>query len=154
MLYLSNIQEGLQKATFGILKVCDKFVDQQPRTDKETRGANIDAIVLLGHAVRELSRLRQQQTKAALKAKSHSLYTRENESGSCSNLLFGADLAKQVCDAKDANKIGKGIGVGKTGKTCFSCTYNSYHDKHRPQKSYGKHYRPGESKLPFLGKSQ
>lgn len=53
---VSNIQQALQKATFGILKVCDKLADQQPSTDKETLAANIDAIVLLGHAVGELSR--------------------------------------------------------------------------------------------------
>ena len=49
-LRVSNIQQALQKATFGILKVCDKLVDQQPSTDKETLAANIDAIVLSGHA--------------------------------------------------------------------------------------------------------
>ena len=32
-LRVSNIQQALQKATFGILKVCDKLVDQQPSTD-------------------------------------------------------------------------------------------------------------------------
>ena len=68
-LRVSNIQQVLQKATFGILKVCDKFVDQQPSTDKETLAANIDAIVLLGHVVGELSRLRQEQIKPALKGK-------------------------------------------------------------------------------------
>ena len=50
-LRVSNIQQLLQKATFGMLKVCDKLVYQQPRSDKETLAANIDAIVLLGHVV-------------------------------------------------------------------------------------------------------
>ena len=45
-LRVSNIQQALQKANFGILKVCDKLVDQQPSTDKETLAANINAIVL------------------------------------------------------------------------------------------------------------
>ena len=56
-LRVSNIQQALQTATFGILKVCDKLVDQQSSTDNETLATNIDAIVLLGHAVGELSRL-------------------------------------------------------------------------------------------------
>ena len=102
-LRVSNIQQALQKATFGILKVCDKSVDQQPSTDKETLAANIDAIALLGHAVRELSRLRREQIKPALKAEFHSLRSQANESTSRSDLLFGADLAKQVRDAKDTN---------------------------------------------------
>ena len=91
-LRVSNIQQALQKATFGILKVCDKLVDQQPSTDKETLAANIDAIVLLGHAVGELSRLRREQIKPALKAEFHSLSSQANESSSRSDLLFGADL--------------------------------------------------------------
>ena len=57
-LRVSNIQQVLQKATFGILKVCDKLVTQQSSTGKETLAANVDAIALLGHAVGELSRLR------------------------------------------------------------------------------------------------
>lgn len=72
-LRVSNIQQALQKATLGILKACDKLVDQQPSTDKETLVANIDAIVLIGHAVGELSRLRRGQIKPALKTEFHSL---------------------------------------------------------------------------------
>ena len=125
-LRVSNIQQALQKATLGILKVCNKLVDQQPRTDKETLPANIDAIVLLGHAVGELSCLCREQIKPALKAEFHSLSTQANELGSCSDLLFGADLAKQVHDAKDTNKTAKDIGIGKTGATRFSHPYNSY----------------------------
>ena len=106
-LRVSNIQQALQKATFGILKVCDKLVDQQPSTDKESLAAKIDAIVLLGHAAGELSRLRREQIKPALKAEFHSLCSQANESTSRSDLLFGADLAKQVRDAEDTNKIGK-----------------------------------------------
>ena len=92
-LRVSNIQQAFQKATFGILKVCDKLVDQQPSTDKETLASNIDAIVLLGHAVGELSRLRREQIKPALKAEFHWLGSQANESTSRSDLLFGADLA-------------------------------------------------------------
>ena len=122
----------------------------QPSTDKETLAANIDAIVLLEHAAGELSRLRREQIKPALRAEFHSLCSQANESTSRSDLLFAADLAKQVRDAKDTNKIGKDIGVGKTGATRFSRPYNSHHDKRRPQKNYGKHYRPGESKPPYF----
>ena len=153
-LRVSNIQQALQKATFGILKVCNKLVDQQPSTDKETLAANIDAIVLLGHAVGELSCLCREQIKPALKAEFHSLWSQANKSSSHSYLLFGADLAKQVREVKDTNRIGKDKGVGKAGMTRSSHPYNSHHDKRRPQKNYGKHYRPAESKPTFLGKGQ
>ena len=65
-LRVSNIQQALQKATFKILKVCDKLVDPSPSTDKETLAANINASVLLGHPVGELSRLHREQIKSAL----------------------------------------------------------------------------------------
>ena len=129
-------------------------MDQQPSTDKETPVANIDAIVLFGHTAGELSRLRREQIKPALKAEFHSICSQTNESTSSSDLLVGADLVKQVRDAKDTNKIGKDIGVGKIGVTRVSRPYNFHHDKRRPQKNYDKHYRPGESKPPFLGKGQ
>ena len=54
-------------------------MDQQPSTDKETLAVNIDAIVLLGRAVGELSRLRQEQIKPALKAEFHSLCSQANK---------------------------------------------------------------------------
>ena len=147
-LRVSNTQQTLQKATFGMLKVCDKLVDQQPSKDKETLAANIDAIVLLGHAVGELSRLRREQIIPALKAKFHSLCSQANESTSWSDLLFGADLAKKVHDAKDTNKIGK-KRRRKNWRDMLLAPYNSHHDKRRPQENYGKHCRLGESKLPF-----
>lgn len=79
-------------------------MDQQTKTDKDTLAANIDTIVLIGHAVGELSRAHRKQIRLVLKA---------NESSSHSDLLFGTDLANQVCDAKDTNRIDK--AAGKTG---------------------------------------
>ena len=77
-LRVSNIQQTLQKATFGILKACDRLVAQQTKTDKEALAANIDAIVHIGHAVGELSRLRREQIKPALRTEFHSLCTQAN----------------------------------------------------------------------------
>ena len=90
-----------KKSVIYTLKASDRLVDQQPNTDKETLAADIDAIALIEHAVGELSRLRREQIKPALKAEFHSLCTQANEWASRSHLLCGADLAKQV---RDANK--------------------------------------------------
>ena len=150
-LRVSNIQQALQKATFSILRACDKLVDQQPNTDKETLAANINAIVLIWHLLLgSFPDYAESKSNLPVKTDFHSLCIQANESGSRSDLLFGSDLAKQVRDAKDTNEIGKDIGVGKACMTCFLRPYNSHHDKCRPQKNYGKHYRPGESKQPFF----
>ena len=157
-LRVSNIQQTLQKATFGILKACDRLVAQQTKTHKEALAANIDVIALIGHAVGELSSLRREQIKPALKTEFHSLCTQANETSSNSDLPFGTDLAKQVRGAKDTNKIGKALGAAKNGAQRFSRAYSNAHhdnyDKHRPQKHSGKYYRSGENKQYFLGKGQ
>ena len=97
---------------------------QKTNTDKNTLAANIDAIVPIGHVVGELSRLRHEQIKPSLKPEFHSLCTWANEPSSHSDMLFGTDLAKQVCDAKDTNKIGKAICVNKNGTPRFSRQYS------------------------------
>lgn len=111
---------------------------QKTNTDKNTLAANIDAIVPIGHVVGEVSRLRHEQIKPSLKPEFHSLCT----------------WAKQVCDAKDTNKIGKAICVNKNGTPRFSRQYSDSHDKQRSHKTSGKFFRSGEDKQYFLGKGQ
>ena len=80
----------------------------------------------------------------------HDLSTADSESEDNDHEASGKrSKAKQVRDTKDTNRIGKDIGVGKGSTARFSRSYNSHHDKRRPQKNYGKHYRPTESKPPF-----
>lgn len=80
--------------------------------NKEILAPAVDAIALLGHAASELSQLRREQVKSALKREFNSLCTATNESSTRSPLLFGTDLAKQIHDAKDASNIGNKIGAG------------------------------------------
>ncbi|KAL9977229.1 hypothetical protein ACROYT_G014609 [Oculina patagonica] len=61
-LRLGNIQQALQKATFGILKSCDSQVSNHSSVNKDALEPAIDAIALMGHAVSELSRLRREQS--------------------------------------------------------------------------------------------
>ena len=63
---------------------------------KETLSYSIDAIALIGHAVGDLSRIRREQIKPALKPEFYSLCTSANESNAHSPLLFGTDLAKEI----------------------------------------------------------
>lgn len=110
---LGNLQQTLQKATFGILNSCNQLVsDNGPNVNKEILAPAVDAIALLGHAANELSQLRREQVKPALKREFYSLCTATNESSTRSPLLFGTDLAKRIRDAKDASNIGNKIGAG------------------------------------------
>ena len=150
---MSNVQQALQKAAFGILKSCDTLVStNSPSVDKAGfLQPNVDVIALIGHAVSELSRLRWEQIKPALKPKFYSLCSTANESSNQSALLFGTDLAKAIRVAKDASNIGKKIGSGdKNDAQRNSRQFYRFFDKRKPQKEYSS----GTYKQPFLGKHQ
>ena len=153
-LRLGNLQQTLQKATFGILNSCHQLVSEHgTNVSKEILAPAVDAIALLGHAASELSQLRREQVKPALKREFYSLCTATNESSTRSPLLFGTDLAKRIRDAKDANNIGNKIGAGsKNGGQRGSTrgSYSRHPDKKRPYKGYGySDYKPS-----FLGKQK
>lgn len=72
-------------------------------------------MALLSHAIADLSGLRREQMKPALKPEIHSLCTKEISEPSA--FLFGEDLAKQIRDAKETTRIGKAIAGSKLKKS-------------------------------------
>ena len=66
---------------------------------------NVDVVALLGHAAHELSHLRREKLKPALKPAYHALCSSETPTAS-TKYLFGDDLAKQIRDAKETNRKG------------------------------------------------
>ncbi|XP_028414877.1 uncharacterized protein LOC114537957 [Dendronephthya gigantea] len=116
-LRLGNIQQTIQKATFGMLKTCDTLLST-PTDTKTALSHAIDAVALMGHSVGVLSRIRRDQIRPALKPEFYSLCNKANEPESSSSaMLFGDDLAKQVCDAKETNTISQSIGANR------NCTF-------------------------------
>ena len=79
-LRLGNVQQALQKATFGLLKSCDTLEPKQDSVSREILSQKIDAIAVIEHAVGELSRLRKEQINPALKLEFYSLCNAANES--------------------------------------------------------------------------
>lgn len=73
---------------------------------------NIDVVALLGHAAHELSHLRWEKLKPALQSAYHALCSSETLTAS-TKYLFGDDLAKQIWDAKETNRIGNAVGSSK-----------------------------------------
>lgn len=76
---------------------------------KETLHHSI--IALIGHTTGELSHLRREQIKPVLKLEFHSFCTSANKSDTHLDLLFGQDLAKQICHTKDESDIGQKISM-------------------------------------------
>ena len=80
-----------------------------------TETLNHSIIALIEHATGELSRLCRKQIKPALKLEFHSFCTSANKSDTHLDLLFGQDLAKQICHTKDASDIGQKISMSTRG---------------------------------------
>ena len=117
-LRMANLQQTLQKATFATVVTTDKLLSMKndPKSTSlqlnELITNNIDVVALLGHAAHELSHLRQEKLKPALKPAYHALCSPETITAS-TKYLFGDDLAKQIRDAKETKCIGNAVGSSK-----------------------------------------
>ena len=117
-LRMANVQQALQKATFATVMTTDKLLGMRndPKNTSlqfnELITNNVDVVALLGHATHELSHLRREKLKPALKPAYHALCSPETLTAS-SKYLFGEDLAKQIRDAKETNRIGNAFGSSK-----------------------------------------
>ena len=109
-------------------------------------GNCIDTVARLGHAAAELSQIRRERLKPSLKAEYHSLCTAEVSPES--KLLFGDDLAKQIRDKNETNRIGH--AVASTSSKRDSCVQRQTHSWQNKQ----KHYRssPGSWRQPPIRK--
>jgi len=83
------MQKNLLRATWAVLSMCDKvLVFNIPKNELAD---GVDTIGLLSHVFSDLTDLRKEQMKPALKPEFHSLCTKEMEEPH--SLLFGDDLA-------------------------------------------------------------
>ncbi|KAK2571587.1 hypothetical protein P5673_002947 [Acropora cervicornis] len=102
------MQQSLQKATFALLSTCNKLLAVKSQVEtKEMLTDSVDAIALVGHVVSELSALRREHLKPSLRPEFHAICA--NNATTTSNLLFGDDLAKQIRDAKETNRLSKTV---------------------------------------------
>ena len=117
-LHMANLQQALRKATFATVMTTDKLLGMKndPKNTSlqfnELITNNVDVVALLGHAAHELSHLRREKLKPALKPAYHALCSSETLTAS-TKYLFGDDLAKQIWDAKETNRIGNAVGSSK-----------------------------------------
>ena len=80
-------------------------------TKKVLLTSSIDTVALLGHAASEISILRPEQMKPALKPEYHALSYSETKSSA--KFVFGEDLAKQVHNVKETHRSGNMVGLSK-----------------------------------------
>ena len=145
-LRLANLQRAFQKATFATLPNADKLLritDLSGPTKKELLTSSIDIVALLGHAASEISLLRREQMKPALKPEFHALCSSETKASA--KFLFGEDLAKQVRDVKETHRIGNTVGSSNGHSRGYR--RDSWSAKRESHNKSGSHSRP-----PFLGK--
>lgn len=133
-LRLHNTQKSMLKAMSAVLYMCDRVLGTDgvaKEGQKSMLGNGIDAVALLSHAIADLSCLRREQMKPALKQEIHSLCTKELTEAS--TLLFGDDLAKQIRDAKETTRIGKALAGSKPGPKGHKRRHSDY-QRHNGQK--------------------
>ena len=112
-LRFANLQQTLQKAVFATLSTANKLLPLKTTSTTNSADINdmlgncIDTVAFLGHAAAELSQIRRERLKPSLKAEYHSLCTAEVSPEL--KLLFGDDLAKQIRDKNETNRIGHAV---------------------------------------------
>jgi len=120
-----------------------RITDLSGPSKKELLTNSIDIVALLGHAASEISLLRREQMKPALKPEFHALCSSETKASA--KFLFGEDLAKQVRDVKETHRIGN--TVGSSNSHSRGCRRDSWSAKRETHNKSSSHSRP-----PFLGK--
>ena len=97
-LQLANLQQTICKVAITVLQTGDELLPNiNGETNKNLASRSVDALVMLAHANAELSRLRRDQIRFALRAEYSYICKAAIPNGS---LLFGEDLPKQFNEAK------------------------------------------------------
>ena len=101
---LYNLQQTVLKVVFAILQTTNTLVESKHDTGSRQLFANlIDAIAMLAHTHSNLSLLRKDQIKPALKQEYSAICALEDQPDS--KLLLDNDLAKNLKEAKEASHI-------------------------------------------------
>jgi len=154
-LRFANLQQALQKAMFATLTDADKLLsitDLSGPTKKELLTSSIDIVALLGHVASEISNLRREQMKPALKPEYHALCSSETKSSAI--FLFGVDLVR---DVKETHRIGNTVRSSKGHSRGYRRdSWSTKRESHSKSASHarphflGKGTRPnGRKKLPY-----
>ena len=133
-----------------MLSTCDKLLAVKSKVEtKEILKDSVDAITLVGHMATELSALRGEQLKPSFKHEFHAICT--NNASTTSNLLFGDDLAKQIRDAKETNRIGKTVAGPPNKHRDHNRGFRRNNSLSNDNRTSLKYLRSGQ-RQPFLGK--
>ena len=103
-LQLANLQQTICKVAITVLQTGDELLPKpNGETNKNLASRPVDALAMLGHANAEISRLRREQIRFALRPEYSYICKADIPNGP---LLFGEDLPKQLKEAKETNAIG------------------------------------------------
>lgn len=93
-LRIRNVQQALKTATFALLKSSNLLVGEKNEAGKTMLAENIDAVVLLGHAVEDISTLRREKIIPTVTPDYASICNKDSEATGASKCLFGDYLPK------------------------------------------------------------
>lgn len=131
-LQLSNIQQTARKVLFANLQMTSVLMEAGRQMDTKSLLAQVvDSVALLGHISHNLSQLRRDQIRPALKSDYASICSSSSEHND-SKYLFGDDLPKRLREAKESCRIGN------------TMSHNTRHHNRKPyaRESYTNTQRP------------
>ena len=98
-LQLAKLQQTICKVAITVLQTGDELLPKTTgETNKNLASRSVDALAMLGHANAELSRLRREQIRFALRPEYCYICK--------ADIPNGEDLPKQLKEAKETNAIG------------------------------------------------
>ncbi|CAB4033232.1 Hypothetical predicted protein, partial [Paramuricea clavata] len=100
---LYNLQQSVLKATFAALQTTNMLMETPDRDNSQLLASLVDTVAILAHTHTNLSLVRKEQIKPALKQEYSAICSLEDQPNS--KLLFGNDLAKNLKDAKEASSL-------------------------------------------------
>ena len=106
--HLYNLQETIIKAVFASLQTTSALVSKDLGTEHtQLLGQSIDSLAMLAHAYAQLTQLRKNQIRPALRPEYSAICSLEESRESL--FLFGDDLPKVLKEAKESSNISSSI---------------------------------------------
>lgn len=141
----SNIQQMIRKITVATLEVSNLYISGK-MDDKTMSQHTVNVIAMLAHTHSQLSQLRRDNIRPALKQEYKTICSTEPTN---SNLLFGDELSKKLKDAREASRIGRSLTkTNYKGKTPYEYKHRNFKGQKKPDFLWHSHGRHNARKRP------
>eukprot|EP00794_Sanderia_malayensis_P019644 gene19644-21586_t len=153
---LSNVQQTTQRVGCIAVNAANYFLqsdhNDNPVNPSDILTSLVDGMALLGHATADLSTLRRNSLRTAVKPEYKTLTSRDIAH---SALLFGSDFTKELKEAEETSKVSKAFHSLRPNdnrnrtRSNFAAPYQSQNGRRNSFLFRGRHRPPFRSKRGF-----